>query len=155
MSDRAHKTSYHSVHTVSLLYLFLTFGKSLLQCYFIILDGDFLFNVDSVLFPTSIKEIQDIVREANENGQKLRVLGSGHSRSAIALSEDLYISLGKYRGLVAFDENAKLATFRGGTRLSQIIQELGQRGFTLNILPAIDEQTIAGAISTGNNCCMQ
>ena len=155
MSDRAHKTSYHSVHTVSLLYLFLTFGKFLLQCYFIILDGDFLFNVDSVLFPTSIKEIQDIVREANENGQKLRVLGSGHSRSAIALSEDLYISLGKYRGLVAFDENAKLATFRGGTRLSQIIQELGQRGFTLNILPAIDEQTIAGAISTGNNCCMQ
>ena len=50
-----------------------------------------------------------------------------------------------------FDENAKVASFRGGTSIKTINQVLRSRGYSLSILPAFDQQTIAGALSTGNS----
>ena len=40
-------------------------------------------------------------------------------------------------------------TVRAGTRLQEVVDYLDQNGLTLGVLPAILEQTIAGAISTG------
>ncbi len=123
--------------------------RGLIKKSLLFLDGDYLFDVENVYSPTSLEEIQMVINRAKEHGQKIRVLGAGHSRSAIALSEDIFISLHKYQGLVEFDENAKVASFRGGTTIGQINQVLFSRGFSLSILPAFDQQTIAGAISTG------
>lgn len=79
------------------------------------------------------------------------MLGTGHSRSAIALSEDLYLSLHNYRGLVNIDVTRKLATFHGGTRLWEILRILDNYNLTLPILPAIGDQTISGALVTGKS----
>lgn len=40
-------------------------------------------------------------------------------------------------------------TFRAGTTLMEITDYLDRNGLALGVLPAILEQTIAGAISTG------
>ncbi len=40
-------------------------------------------------------------------------------------------------------------TVRAGTTLAELVDHLDQNGFVLGVLPAILEQTVAGAISTG------
>lgn len=119
------------------------------------IDGDYCFDVEKINSPVSLKEIQELVKHARDNKRRVRVVGAGHSRSPIALSEDMYISLDKYEGLTGIDEDAMLASFKGGTRIRKINEILRSKGFSLSILPAIDEQTIAGAISTGEWFCIR
>ena len=113
------------------------------------IDGEYCFNHDKLYTPSSLHEIQTLMKRVHDEGCTIRILGTGHSRSAIAHSEDLYISLNNYRGLVNIDKNKMVATFRGGTRLYEIIEELEKNGFSLSILPAIADQTISGALATG------
>lgn len=112
-------------------------------------DGNCYFPREKVHSPLYLKDIQSLVSESNSKSQKIKVLGTGHSRSPIALSEDLYISLHAYRGLVNIDTVKKLATFRGGSRLKEILNVLESYNLTLPVLPAIDDQTIGGALATG------
>ena len=50
--------------------------------------------------PSSKEDIVDIVKTAAEKGQKVRVLGSGHSWSSVAVSDEVLVSLWNYTGLV-------------------------------------------------------
>ena len=61
------------------------------------------FDPRKVESPSTKEEILQIVSYAIENGQKLRVLGSGHSRSKLALSDDIIISLHRYKGVTKLD----------------------------------------------------
>ena len=61
------------------------------------------FDPRKVESPSTKEEIVQIVSYAIENGQKLRVLGSGHSRSKIALSDDIILSLHHYKGVTKLD----------------------------------------------------
>ena len=61
-------------------------------------DGSVYFDHTHLLMPSSVEEIIEIVQSANRDGHKVRVLGAGHSRSAIAHSSDIYLSLYNYRG---------------------------------------------------------
>ena len=54
--------------------------------------------------PKNKEEILDVVSYAIKNGQKLRVLGSGHSRSKIALSDDVILSLHHYTGVTKLEK---------------------------------------------------
>ena len=65
------------------------------------------FDPQKVESPSSKEEILGIIRYAIENGQRVRVLGSGHSRSDIALSADIMISLHRYKGVVDLDKQSK------------------------------------------------
>lgn len=65
------------------------------------------FDPQKVESPSTKEEILQIVRYAIENGQRVRVLGSGHSRSDIALSHDIMISLHRYNGVVDLDKKSK------------------------------------------------
>lgn len=62
------------------------------------------FDPDKVESPRSKEEIIQVVNHAIENRQKLRVLGSGHSRSKIALSDDIILSLHRYTGVINLDK---------------------------------------------------
>lgn len=48
--------------------------------------------------PSSVDELISVVKMAYENHRKVKVLGTGHSRSSIAHSSDIYISLFNYTG---------------------------------------------------------
>ena len=48
-----------------------------------------------------------MVSEAVESGRSIRVVGAGHSRSRVAFSDDIIVSLHKYKGPFAFDQQAK------------------------------------------------
>lgn len=109
------------------------------------------FDPQKVESPGSKEEIVQIVQYAIENGQHVRVLGSGHSRSDIALSDDIMISLHRYNGVVDLDKQSKQVTVEGGMKLSELVSFLDKNGLALSNLPAITEQSIAGAISTATH----
>jgi len=91
------------------------------------------------------------VREAVRAGQRVRVVGAGHSWSAIAAPDDgaIAMSLDAWEGIEAVDGDR--VRVRGGTRLWRLNALLAERGLALPIVGSIAAQSIAGAIATGTH----
>ncbi len=99
--------------------------------------------------PSSEQEIAAIVRDAFAAKQRLRVVGAGHSWSAIAAPEEIAVSLDRWSGIAG--EAPGTVMVRAGTRLRDLNAELAHRGLALPILGSITRQSIAGAIATGTH----
>lgn len=98
--------------------------------------------------PGSIAELQNLVREAQG---RVRSVGAGHSFSALVPTDDTMVSTRRLSGLVSVDSAANTATLRSGTLLSEIGPLLAEQGQALVNMPDIDQQTLAGAISTATH----
>lgn len=114
-------------------------------------DGSMAFNLQNVYTPFTEEQIVEHVKMAYTSGRKLRVLGSGHSWSGIAQTEDIMVSLMNYTGLVRLDREKMTVTVRGGTKLSELNVLLDKEGLAMIIMPTITDQSIAGAIATGTH----
>ena len=112
-------------------------------------DGRITFNLTHSHLPETEAEIVQIVRDANNQGRKIRVLASGHSWSEIAQTQDIMISLGRYKGKVSFDPATMEYTVKAGTRLAELNELLDKDHVAMINLGSVTGQTIAGAISTG------
>ncbi|MFC4600146.1 D-arabinono-1,4-lactone oxidase [Cohnella hongkongensis] len=105
----------------------------------------------TVLYPLHIEEVVQAVKLCNEEGRTLRVLGSGHSFTGIAASDDVFVSLDRMQGILHVDYEACTATVWGGTKLRMLGELLHSEGMAQENLGDIDVQSIAGAISTGTH----
>ena len=114
-------------------------------------DGLRLLNHTGLHEPASREEIVNIVRDVNSRQRKLRVVGSGHSLLPIAVSEEVTVSLRKFRGLVSVDLQAKQVTVKAGTTLEGLNVILDDHGLALGVSPTIAWQTVAGAIMTATH----
>lgn len=101
--------------------------------------------------PTSETAARSLVIGAAGSGLKVKTVGAGHSFNDIAATEGLRLHLDDYRGLVSVNSDTLVATFRGGTRLHEIPELLKPHGLALANQGDIDQQAIAGAISTGTH----
>jgi FAD-linked oxidoreductase len=101
--------------------------------------------------PQSIEEVTKIVKHARESGKTIRVTGAAHSFSAVAMPEHIALSLHNMRGLIAVNKEKQEATLWAGTYLYEIGPLLAQYGLALINMGDIQEQTIAGAVSTGTH----
>ena len=99
--------------------------------------------------PNSEQEIAAVVQNAFASKQRVRVVGAGHSWSAIAAPEEIALSLDRWSGIAG--EAPGTVTVRAGTRLQDLNAELAERGLALPILGSITRQSIAGAIATGTH----
>ncbi|REK71850.1 D-arabinono-1,4-lactone oxidase [Paenibacillus paeoniae] len=104
-----------------------------------------------VMLPTSIDEVVTAVNQCRREGRRLRVVGSGHSFTAVAASDDLLISLDLLQGIVKVNPEEGTATVWAGTKLKRLGEELFGHGLAQENLGDIDVQSIAGAISTGTH----
>ena len=114
-------------------------------------DGSHLLNHTDLRLPNSREQIVDLVRNVSSKGQKLRVLGSGHSLLPIAVSEDVTLSLHNFRGLVSIDLRAKQVTVKAGTTLEELYAILDDHGLAMGVSSTIAWQTVAGAIMTATH----
>lgn len=101
--------------------------------------------------PSSIEDVAAVVQFCRREGRKLRVVGSGHSFTAIAASDDMLMSLDGLQGIVRVDKVARTATVWAGTKLRALGEALFSHGLAQENLGDIDVQSIAGAISTGTH----
>lgn len=99
--------------------------------------------------PESEAELVEVVQAAARAGQRLRVAGSGHSFSPLALSDEVHVSLARYNRLLAID--GELVTCQAGILLRDLYAALAQAGLSLHNYGVISEQTLAGALATGTH----
>ena len=113
--------------------------------------GNMISYPGEMCLPRSIEEVVAIVKRAREKKKTIRVTGAAHSFSAVAMPEHIALSLHEMRGLIQIDKEKQEATLWAGTYLYEIGPLLAKHGFALINMGDIQEQTIAGAVSTGTH----
>ena len=113
--------------------------------------GNITWHPSEIAYPTSEEEIQAIVVRAANERKKIRIIGTGHSFTALCQTDDILIRLDKYQGLVSVDKDKVQAVVKGGTKLKYLGDLLFQEGMAMENLGDIDVQSIAGTISTGTH----
>ncbi|MFG1605530.1 D-arabinono-1,4-lactone oxidase [Actinoplanes sp. NPDC049265] len=99
--------------------------------------------------PGSVEEVAALVKEAADTGRRTKVVGSGHSFTAIAVADDLRVLLPGLSSPVSVDGH--LVTVQAGMPMYALNAYLAANGLALPNLGDIDRQTVAGAISTGTH----
>lgn len=102
-------------------------------------------------YPTSITDVCSIVKEAAVQNKTIRVVGASHSFTKLVETDDWLISLDRLTGIDKLDKVGNTVTVFAGTRLSELGEELGQRGYSQENLGDINVQSVAGAITTGTH----
>ncbi len=101
--------------------------------------------------PASEDEVAAIVKQAAGAGQAVKVVGAGHSFSAIAMTDGVLMSLDHLDRIVAVDGQRGVVRVQAGMRLRDFNRALAEHGLTLPIVGSIAEQSMGGLIATGTH----
>lgn len=101
--------------------------------------------------PHDAAEVLAAVQRARAEGTTLKMVGSGHSFTAVSAPEHTMLTPQELTGLVRVDRDAMTVTARAGTQLKHLNALLESAGLSLHNMGDIAEQTLAGAISTGTH----
>jgi L-gulonolactone oxidase len=104
-----------------------------------------------VVRPASVDEIASAVKQAAADGLRVKAIGSGHSFTAIGLTDGVLLEMSAYNGLVSADPVTGLVTAQAGLALHRLNALLHESGLGLTNMGDIDVQTVSGAVSTGTH----
>jgi xylitol oxidase len=108
--------------------------------------GNYSYRAHTVHAPSSIAELQEIVRAA----PRVRVLGSRHSFTDLADSAEL-LTFDRMSPDLLVDRGAMTASFGSSMRYGELAQELAREGLALANLASLPDITVAGAVSTATH----
>lgn len=110
--------------------------------------------------PGSTERVQELVREAEREGARVRAVGAGHSWSDVALTDGFLLETDQMSGLCDLDdgtlrappsEDQPLVRVKGGTRIRRLNRLLQDGGMALKNMGGYDGQSIAGVVSTSTH----
>ncbi|WP_340537960.1 D-arabinono-1,4-lactone oxidase [Nocardioides sp. GXZ039] len=104
-----------------------------------------------VVVPGSVEELRRVLADAAASGRRVRPIGSGHSFTPIGRPSDLQVRLDRLDRVLRADADTGLVTVQAGIRLGVLNRALDLLGLAMTNLGDIDQQTLAGAISTGTH----
>ncbi|MDN4173174.1 D-arabinono-1,4-lactone oxidase [Nocardioides sp. SOB77] len=104
-----------------------------------------------VVRPADAAGIAAEVIRARERRSTVKMVGTGHSFTAIAAPEETMLLPTAMAGIVAVDREAMTVTALAGTKLQDLNEGLERLGLSLHNMGDIAEQTLAGAVSTGTH----
>jgi L-gulonolactone oxidase len=105
----------------------------------------------AVEIPGSIEEISAALARAGVEDRRVRVVGSGHSFSDIALTDGLQLRLDRLKRVLDLDRSSGLVRVQAGITIRELSVRLAEHGLALENLGDVDAQTIAGAIATATH----
>ena len=101
--------------------------------------------------PLTEAHLQDIVKKAALSGHKIRAVGSGHSFTAIACTDEILVSLEHLNMVRHIDTANNVITVQAGIELGHLNNRLAKAGLAMTNLGDIVYQSLAGAVSTGTH----
>jgi L-gulono-1,4-lactone dehydrogenase len=101
--------------------------------------------------PRSADEVAAEVRKAGADGLTVRMVGTGHSFTAAAVTDGVLLYPGGMTRIRSVDATAGLVTVEAGCPLHVLNAELLAQGLSLANMGDIQAQTVAGAIQTGTH----
>jgi FAD-linked oxidoreductase len=113
--------------------------------------GSLNFEPEIILAPRSIEEIQKNVSSALDQKKSIRMIGSGHSWTKVFETNELLLNLDNYQGIHSVDKNEKIIHAKAGTKLFRFTNEAYELGFSLANQGDVEQQSLAGATSTGTH----
>jgi L-gulono-1,4-lactone dehydrogenase len=105
----------------------------------------------NVEIPGSTEEISQAIARAAASGRRVRVAGSGHSFSDIALTDGVQLRLDRLTQVLDVDRGTGLVRVQAGITIRELSRRLAEHGLAMENLGDIDVQSIAGAISTATH----
>lgn len=101
--------------------------------------------------PESLEEIEWMVNYARKWRKRITTVGCGHSPSNITWTSHWLVNLDKYNKILSVDDKTGIVVMQSGIRLYTLCEELERHGLAMPNLGSINQQSIAGAISTGTH----
>jgi FAD/FMN-containing dehydrogenase len=114
-------------------------------------SGSLQFRPDRLEVPEDEQALCTLMAQAAAQGRGVRVVGAGHSSSPLVETRDILVSLEKFQGVLAHDQQRCEATVGAGTTVHDAGKAFLQLGLATHNTGDVDVQTLAGAISTGTH----
>jgi len=103
------------------------------------------------LMPRHADAVAEAVRTARAAGQRIKMVGTGHSFTGISAPAGIMLRPDLLSGITHVDRDAMTVTALAGTPLHVLNHELERLGLSLHNMGDIAEQTLAGGTSTGTH----
>lgn len=97
------------------------------------------------------RSTSELMAEIQETSGALRLVGSGHSFTPLAKTDDTLISLNHMTGLLGHNEETNTARVMAGTPLHQLSELLDGINQGMLNMGDINHQSLAGAVATGTH----
>ena len=101
--------------------------------------------------PSSESEVVEIVRRSVAEHLRVKVVGSGHSFTGIAVPDEVMIDLAQMNRVVNVDHVGGVITVQAGIVLSDLNAYLESHKLSMPNLGDVTYQTLAGAVSTSTH----
>lgn len=109
--------------------------------------GNITFRAAAVERPASVEEVRGLVTR----GEKVRVLGSGHSFNRIADSPGALISLDALPPEIEIDSGSSTVRVAASVRYGELGRRLHEKGYALPNLASLPHISVAGSVATGTH----
>ncbi len=104
--------------------------------------------VQKVVYPTTIQEIQNIIKNAHKNNQKVSIAGARHSQGGQSnASNSINIDISKFNKLIALDVTNKTVKVQSGMTWEQLQEILHPYNLSVAVMQASNIFSIGGSAS--------
>ncbi|RFU71185.1 FAD-binding oxidoreductase [Peribacillus saganii] len=105
------------------------------------------------VFPKTEEEIANVLRYANDTGEKVTVMAGGTKRGYGGLTEtaDILLSLANYQGIVEHTVGDMTVTVKAGTPFKELAAYLAQHSQKISLDPAWPEYATIGGVIAAND----
>ncbi len=114
-------------------------------------SGSLKFTPGEIKKPESEQDLSKLFHIAKEDKQKIRVVGAGHSSSPLVVTNQLLLSLEKFRSVEKVDRDKGTAWIGTGLTVKEGGSKLLEYNLSFHNTGDVDIQYVAGAISTGTH----
>ena len=101
--------------------------------------------------PSSNAEVVALIKRAVNSQQRVKVVGSGHSFTGIAVPDEVMVDLTRMNQILNVDHANGLITVQAGIVLSDLNAHLELHQLSMPNLGDVTYQTLAGALSTSTH----
>src|SRR5919109_1509381 len=101
--------------------------------------------------PASEEDILAALKRASVAGERVKVVGAGHSFTDIACTGGRMLKLDRYDRVLEVDAAARTVTVEAGISIFKLADVLAENGLAFPNLGDIGYQSISGAISTSTH----